>query len=76
VKTIAISIDELTLERIDQLAKRRGMNRSELVREATQNYIAEKEAETEEERERKIFRRNKNKLKKQTAALIREQAKL
>ena len=76
MKTIAISIDQPTLERIDELAKRRGMNRSELVREATQDYIAEKEAETEEERERKIFRRHKNKLKKQAAALIGEQAKL
>ena len=76
MKTIAISIDEETLERIDQMAKRRGMNRSEVVREAAQDYIAEKEAETEEERERKIFRRHKKKLKKQTASLIREQAKL
>jgi metal-responsive CopG/Arc/MetJ family transcriptional regulator len=76
MKTIAITIDEPTLEQIDQLAKRRGMNRSELVREAAQDYIAEKEAESEQERERKIFRRHKNKLKKQTTALIREQAKL
>lgn len=75
MKTIAISIDEPTLERIDELANRRGMNRSEVIREAAQDYIAEKEAETEEERERKIFRRHKNKLKKQTDALIREQAK-
>ena len=75
MKTIAISIDEPTLERIDEFANRRGMNRSEVIREAAQDYIAEKEAETEEERERKIFRRHKNKLKKQTDALIREQAK-
>jgi metal-responsive CopG/Arc/MetJ family transcriptional regulator len=75
MKTIAISIDEPTLERIDQLASRRGMNRSEVIREAAQNYVVEKEAETEEERERKIFRRHKNKLKKQAGALIREQAK-
>lgn len=75
MKTIAISIDEPTLERIDELANRRGMNRSEVIREAAQDYIAEKEAETEEERERIIFRRHKNKLKKQTDALIREQAK-
>ena len=76
MKTIAITIDEPTLEQIDQLAKRRGMNRSELVREAAQDYIAEKEAESEQERERKIFKRHKNKLRKQTTALIREQAKL
>ena len=76
MKTIALTIDEPTLGRIDDLAKRQGMNRSELMREAAQDYIAEKEAESEEERERKIFYRHKKKLKKQTAALIREQAKL
>ena len=76
MKTIAITIDQPTLQRIDELAKELGMNRSEIVREAAQEYIAEKEAESEEERERKIFRRHKNKLKKQTAALIREQAKI
>jgi metal-responsive CopG/Arc/MetJ family transcriptional regulator len=76
MKTIAITIDEPTLQRIDELAKELRMNRSEIVREAAQDYIAEKEADSEEERERKIFRRHKNKLKKQTTALIREQAKL
>jgi metal-responsive CopG/Arc/MetJ family transcriptional regulator len=76
MKTIAITIDEPTLERIDELAKQRGMNRSEIVREAAQDYIAEKEAESEEERERKIFRRYKKKLKAQAAVLIKEQAKL
>jgi len=76
MKTIAITIDEPTLRRIDELAKQRGMNRSEVVREAAQDYIAEREAESDEERERKIFRRYKNRLKKQTAALIKEQAKL
>jgi len=76
MKTIAVTIDDTTLQRIDALAEKQGMNRSELVREAAQDYIADKEAESEEERERKIFRRHKKKLKKQTSALIREQAKL
>lgn len=76
MKTIAITIDEPTLQRVDDLAKRLGMNRSEVVREAAQEYLADKESESEEERERKIFRRHKNKLRKQTAALVKEQAKL
>ena len=38
------------------------------------NGIVVQEMESEEKRERKIFKRHKNKLKKQTAALIREQA--
>jgi metal-responsive CopG/Arc/MetJ family transcriptional regulator len=75
MKTIAITIDEPTLRQIDELAKQDGMNRSEIVREAAQDYIANKEAESEEEREREIFHRHKQTLKKQTAALIREQAK-
>lgn len=76
MKTIAITIDEPTLQRLDDLAKVLEMNRSEIVREAAQEYIAQKEAESEEERERQIFRRHKNKLKKQAAALIKEQAKI
>ncbi|HJZ12455.1 MAG TPA: ribbon-helix-helix domain-containing protein [Acidobacteriota bacterium] len=76
MKTIAITMDEPTLERIDEWAERQGMNRSELVREAAKDYIREKETEAEEERERKIFHRHKRRLKKQTTVLIREQAKL
>lgn len=75
MKTIAITIDEPTLLQIDELAKQRGMNRSEIVREAAHDYLAGKEAESEEERERKIFRRHRKKLKRQAAVLIQEQAK-
>jgi metal-responsive CopG/Arc/MetJ family transcriptional regulator len=76
VKTIAITIDENELKKVDELARQEGMNRSELVREAVQEYLARNEAEIEAEREQKIFRRYKRKLKRQTTALVREQAKL
>ncbi len=74
MKTIAITIDTATLEKVDQLAELKGMNRSELIRTATQDYIAEKQKEIEEEHERRIFRRHNKKLKQQALALIREQA--
>jgi metal-responsive CopG/Arc/MetJ family transcriptional regulator len=76
MKTIAITIEESMLDRVDRLAEKDGMNRSEFVREAVQDYITQKDAEIEEEREREIFRRHKKKLKRQISALIREQAKL
>ena len=76
MKTIAITIEETTLEKVDHLAGKEGLNRSEFVREAVQDYIAQKDAEIEEEREREIFRKHKKKLKRQTSALIREQAKI
>lgn len=40
------------------------------------NRIVVQEMESEEKREREIFKRHKNNLKKQMAAMIREQAKL
>ena len=76
MKTIAITIEEGMLKRVDQLAEKEGLNRSEFVREAVQDYVAHKDTEVEEEREREIFRKHKKKLKRQTSALIREQAKI
>lgn len=75
MKTIAITIDEKTLEQVKKLEMREDRNRSEIIREAVQMYIMERERLLEQERERKIFRRNRNKLRRQAAALIREQAK-
>jgi len=75
MKTIAITIDEPTLNIVDAMAEKQEMNRSELIREAVQDYVAQKETETEEEREREIFRRHRRKLKRQVSALVREQAK-
>ena len=76
MKTIAITIDESTLNIVDEIAVKQGKNRSEFIREAVQGYVSIKEAETEEERERVIFRRIRSKLKRQTSVLVHEQAKL
>ena len=77
MKTIAIAIDEATLGRLDRLRGRaRSKNRSEIVRQAVKDYLARLERLEEEEREREILRRHRARLKRQSAALVRGQAKL
>lgn len=74
MKTIAITIEEKTLNRIDALLSGKNgawKTRSELVRMALQEYMRS----IEQGREREIIRKNSGKLKKQAAALVKEQAK-
>jgi len=73
MKTIAISIDEDMLQRIDRLSI--GVNRSQLIRKAVQDYLTHLERIAEEEREREIFKRNRRRLERQAIALVKEQAK-
>ena len=73
MKTIAISVDEDMLRRIDGLGT--GVNRSQLIRKAVQEYLAHLERVAEEEREREIFKRHRRKLERQAIALVKEQAK-
>ena len=87
MKTIAISIDEEALRRIDRLARElaaaeparakgaRGANRSKVVRAALQEYLARVDRQRQEGREREIFARNRRRLRLQAAALVEEQAK-
>ena len=78
MKTIAITIDEDTLRRVDRLAPRRGSagtNRSRLIRQAVQEYVARVERQLAEEQESVILRRHRAALGRQTKALIAEQAK-
>jgi metal-responsive CopG/Arc/MetJ family transcriptional regulator len=86
MKTIAISIDDSTLEDLDRIARvlqsaergsprRRTANRSKVVRAALREYVARHEREQEEQREREVFARNRRKLLRQARALVREQAK-
>ena len=71
MKTIAITVDEDTLEQLDRVA---GKNRSLVVRRALQQYLSFLERTTEQEREREILRRHRRRLDRQCAALVREQA--
>jgi metal-responsive CopG/Arc/MetJ family transcriptional regulator len=78
MKTIAITIDESTLKRVDRLKtdpKAPFRSRSEVIRQATQEFVSRIEIVEEEERERQIFRRNRKKLGRQSVELIKEQAK-
>jgi metal-responsive CopG/Arc/MetJ family transcriptional regulator len=78
VKTIAITIDEDVLERLDRLARRSGearMNRSRLIRQAVREHVLRLERQAEDEREAAIVRRHRGRLARQARALIREQAK-
>ncbi|MBI4483332.1 MAG: ribbon-helix-helix protein, CopG family [Acidobacteria bacterium] len=78
MKTIAITIDEPTLQRIDRLVAVESTSwksRSEVVRQAVQEFVARLERMGEEERERKIFRRHRSRLNRQAAALVKEQAR-
>ena len=77
MKTIAITIEEGMLSRIDELGKkdRSAGNRSKFIRDAIRNHLARIERMNEEQREREIFKRNRAKLHQQAVALIKEQAK-
>ncbi len=77
MKTIAMTIDEASLERIDRLTARDATwkSRSEVIRQAVHRFVAELERADEEAHEREIFRRNAERLDRQAAALIAEQAK-
>ncbi len=77
MKTIAITMDEDDLKRIDKVAASvEGVkNRSQFIRQAVRDYLARIEKTAEEEREREIFRRNRHRLHQQALALIKEQAK-
>lgn len=75
MKTIAITIDLKTLLKVQQLEEAEGRNRSEIVREAVQEYIADRERELEEEKERRVYHRLRERLNRQAAVLVKEQAR-
>jgi metal-responsive CopG/Arc/MetJ family transcriptional regulator len=79
MKTIAITIDEDMLQRLDRLIEANSTiarNRSQLIRQAVQEFILRLERLAEEEHEREIFRRHRQRLARQADALVKEQAKL
>ena len=79
MRTIAITIEEDVVDRIDRLVAGRGGaggNRSRVIREAVREYLLRVERAGEEEREKEIFKRHRSRLARQAAALVKEQAKL
>ena len=67
------------LQRIDHIMAGNGAtrrNRSQIIRQAVQEYLERMERLAEEEREREIFQRHRQRLARQATALVKEQAKL
>lgn len=78
MKTIAITIEEDILDRVDRLARQdrsNGANRSRIIRQAVREYISRLERQVEDARETTIVRRHRARLARQASALIAEQAK-
>jgi metal-responsive CopG/Arc/MetJ family transcriptional regulator len=82
MKTIAVTIDEATLEALGRVTGgsgggRRGgsPNRSEIVRRALREYLERLEKAAREEKARAILAANRKRLAREAAALVAEQAK-
>ena len=72
MRTIAITIEDDVLERVDRLASK---NRSKAIRQAVREYVGRLEQEAQDAREGAIVRRHRSRLARQARALVREQAK-
>ncbi|HUE89876.1 MAG TPA: ribbon-helix-helix protein, CopG family [Vicinamibacterales bacterium] len=76
MKTIAITIDDETLQRLERARQGRGStNRSKLVREAVKDYLARLEATADDEREALVLRRRRARLARQAEAAVKAQAR-
>lgn len=77
MKTIAITIDDDTLKRVDRLARthRGERNRSHVIRQAVREYVRRVEQMSEDEREARIVKQHRARLSRQARALVRQQAK-
>ena len=78
MKTIAITMDEATLEQVDRLVRSgagASRNRSQLIREAVHAHVARLERLADDEREGAVVRRHRGRLARQASALVSEQAK-
>jgi metal-responsive CopG/Arc/MetJ family transcriptional regulator len=82
MKTIAISIDEVSLAAVDRLAQAAGRrqgrgkkaNRSEVVRRAVQEFLERQRRHEREERDRRILSAHRDEIERQGASLVAEQA--
>jgi metal-responsive CopG/Arc/MetJ family transcriptional regulator len=72
MKTIAITIDDALLERMDRLG---GGNRSLMVREAVAQYVTRREREAAEMEEAVVIQRHRRRLSREAAALVRAQGR-
>jgi metal-responsive CopG/Arc/MetJ family transcriptional regulator len=79
MRTIAITIEEETLDRVDRLVAGRGAgiptNRSKVIRTAVHEYLTRLDRASEEARERDVLHRHARRLARAAAALVKQQAK-
>jgi Arc/MetJ-type ribon-helix-helix transcriptional regulator len=78
MKTIAVTMDETTLELLDQLTATspKVRNRSAAVRIAVREFAERERRRESEAREDKVFQKHRKRLARQAEALIAEQARL
>ena len=76
MKTIAVTIDNATLELMDQLTKAspKFKSRSALVRAALREYAERERRRQIEAKDGELFRKHRKRLARQAHALISEQA--
>ena len=72
MKTIAITIDDNTLARVDRAGAK---SRSRLIREAVSEYLDRRERAAAEQREAEVVRKHHRRLARQSRALVRAQAR-
>jgi metal-responsive CopG/Arc/MetJ family transcriptional regulator len=77
MKTIAVTIDDVTLELLNKLgaSEPRPRSRSALVRAALREYAERERRRADEEREGKIFRKHRRQLAREARQLIDRQAR-
>lgn len=76
MKTIAVSIDEDTLDNLDAVvaASRSLRSRSAVIRAAVREFAERERRRQAEEQERAVLRQHSRRLAREARALIREQA--
>jgi metal-responsive CopG/Arc/MetJ family transcriptional regulator len=72
MRTIAITIDDETLDRVDRAG---GRNRSSLIRDAVREYLDRCDRALEEQHESRIVRKHRSRLAREGRALVRAQAR-
>jgi metal-responsive CopG/Arc/MetJ family transcriptional regulator len=77
MKTIAVTIDEPTLQILDELAasSRQPQSRSALVRVAVREFAQRQRQQASEAQERQVLQKHKKLIARQARALIAEQAR-
>jgi len=82
MKTIAISIDEASLAAVDRIAqaasRRRGgkreANRSEVIRRAVREFLADQKRHESEESDRRVLAANRDRIEREARMLVAAQA--